>query len=119
MDLNQPINVRQELPQVASPPFTTIELFAGAGGLALGVEKAGFQTIGLIEFDKDAADTLKKNRPNWNVICDDIANISPLNLPANWTCFPAARPARHFPTPESVLGWKMRAGRFFITTQYS
>lgn len=40
--------------------YTTIELFAGAGGLALGVEKAGFDTIGLIEFDKDAADSLKK-----------------------------------------------------------
>ena len=48
--------------------YTNIELFAGAGGLALGVEKAGFNTLGLIEFDKDAADTLKKNRPNWNVI---------------------------------------------------
>lgn len=59
---------------------TTIELFAGAGGLALGVEKAGFETIGLIEFNKDAADTLKRNRPNWNVICDDIANISGENL---------------------------------------
>ena len=56
--------------------FTTIELFAGAGGLALGVEKAGFNTIGLIEFDKDACDTLRTNRPEWNVICDDIANIS-------------------------------------------
>lgn len=60
--------------------FYTIELFAGAGGLALGLEKAGFNTIGLIEFDKDAADTLKRNRPQWNVINDDIANISPLNL---------------------------------------
>lgn len=60
--------------------YTSIELFAGAGGLALGVEKAGFDTIGLIEFDKDAADTLKKNRPNWNVIHDDIANISALDL---------------------------------------
>lgn len=60
--------------------FTTIELFAGAGGLALGVEKAGFNTIGLIEFDKDAADTLKKNRPEWNVINDDIAHISCLDL---------------------------------------
>ena len=59
---------------------TTIELFAGAGGLALGVEKAGFETIGLIELDKDAADTLKKNRPDWNVICDDIANVSGENL---------------------------------------
>ena len=59
---------------------TTIELFAGAGGLALGIEKAGFDTISLIEVDKDAADTLKCNRPNWNVICDDIANISCLDL---------------------------------------
>ena len=60
--------------------YTSIELFAGAGGLALGVEKAGFNTLGLIEFDKDAADTLKKNRPNWNVINDDVANISCLDL---------------------------------------
>lgn len=60
--------------------FTTIELFAGAGGLALGVEKAGFNTIGLVEFNKDACNTLKKNRPNWNVICDDIANISGQDL---------------------------------------
>ena len=57
-------------------PFTTIELFAGAGGLALGIEKAGFDTLGLIEFDKDAADTLRRNRPEWRVIHDDIANIS-------------------------------------------
>ena len=56
--------------------LTTIELFAGAGGLALGVEKAGFDTLALIEFDKDACDTLKVNRPKWNVICDDIANVS-------------------------------------------
>lgn len=60
--------------------FTTIELFAGAGGLALGVEKAGFNTIGLVEVDKDACDTLRANRPQWNVICDDIANISSQDL---------------------------------------
>ena len=60
--------------------YTSIELFAGAGGLALGVERAGFDTMGLVEFDKDAAHTLKLNRPNWRVIHDDIANISSLNL---------------------------------------
>lgn len=59
-----------------------IELFAGAGGLALGLEKAGFETIGLVEFDKSAAETLKYNRPNWNVIHDDIANISSQDLEA-------------------------------------
>lgn len=61
--------------------YTTIELFAGAGGLALGIEKAGFNTLGLIEFDRDASDTLKCNCPEWKVINDDIANISCLDLP--------------------------------------
>ena len=60
--------------------MNTIELFAGAGGLALGIEKAGFNHIALIEIDKDAADTLKTNRPAWYVINRDIAKISFLDL---------------------------------------
>lgn len=64
----------------ADKRFTSIELFAGAGGLALGIENAGFHTIGLVEVDKDASDSLKINRPDWNVINDDIANISCLDL---------------------------------------
>lgn len=48
--------------------------------MALGIEKAGFEPLGLIEFDKDAAESLKTNRPNWRVIHDDIANISCLDL---------------------------------------
>ncbi|MCI9629603.1 MAG: DNA (cytosine-5-)-methyltransferase [[Clostridium] cocleatum] len=60
--------------------FKVIELFAGAGGLALGLEKAGFSSLGLVELDKDASNTLKVNRPNWNVINDDIANVSKLDL---------------------------------------
>ena len=43
-------------------------------------KKQGFETLGLVEFDKDAADSLKINRPNWRVINDDIANISCLDL---------------------------------------
>lgn len=46
--------------QTSCDAFTSIELFAGAGGLALGIEQAGFETLGLIEFDKDAAASLKK-----------------------------------------------------------
>lgn len=67
--------------RVCAPKMlTSIELFAGAGGLALGIERAGFSHIGLIEIDKDASDTLKKNRPDWNVINDDISHISCLDL---------------------------------------
>ena len=52
--------------------FKSIELFAGAGGLALGLEQAGFEHIGLVEFDRSAADTLIHNRPSWNVLCEDV-----------------------------------------------
>lgn len=51
----------------------SIELFAGAGGLALGLEQAGFEHIGLVEFDRSATNTLILNRPQWNVVCEDIA----------------------------------------------
>lgn len=60
--------------------FKSIELFAGGGGMALGLEKAGFAHIGLIEIDKSSVKTLLANRPNWNVICDDIAEISSCDL---------------------------------------
>jgi len=56
--------------------FTVIELFAGAGGLALGLEKAGFEAKYLFEIDKWAVQTLKKNRPNWNVKEEDIVRIT-------------------------------------------
>jgi len=56
--------------------YNVVELFAGAGGLALGLEKAGFKTKAVVEIDKWACQTLKKNRPNWNIIEDDITKIS-------------------------------------------
>lgn len=56
--------------------FTLIELFAGAGGLAIGLEQAGMKCVALNEIDKWAAETLRKNRPHWNVIQDDVRNVS-------------------------------------------
>ena len=55
---------------------TSIELFAGAGGLALGLEQASFEHIGLVEFNQPAAETLKLNRPNWNVLCEDVEQVA-------------------------------------------
>lgn len=55
--------------------FQSIELFAGAGGLALGLEKAGFDALLLNEIDKQACATLRHNRPHWNVIEDGIEHI--------------------------------------------
>lgn len=55
--------------------YTSIELFAGAGGLALGLEKAGFHCQLLNEIDHWACETLRINRPKWNILEDDISNI--------------------------------------------
>lgn len=56
-------------------PFTSIELFAGAGGLAIGLEKAGLHAVLLNEWDKQACNTLRTNRPNWNVLEGDVSHI--------------------------------------------
>ncbi len=56
--------------------YNVVELFAGAGGLALGLEQAGFNTQLTVEIDKWAVETLKYNRPNWNVLQGDIQEIS-------------------------------------------
>lgn len=56
-------------------PYTSIELFAGAGGLALGMSKAGFKHVLLSEIDHDACATLLKNRPDWHVAEGDVHNL--------------------------------------------
>ncbi len=60
--------------------FTNVELFAGAGGLALGLEQAGFDNLLSNDFDKDSCNTLKINRPNWNIMCEPIEDLSNRNL---------------------------------------
>lgn len=55
--------------------YTSVELFAGGGGLALGLSLAGFSHILLNEFDKSACNTLRMNRPKWNVVEEDVRKI--------------------------------------------
>ena len=56
--------------------FKSIEMCAGAGGQALGLEKAGFDHIDLIEIDHNACETLRQNRPFWNVVEGDLRNYT-------------------------------------------
>jgi DNA (cytosine-5)-methyltransferase 1 len=48
--------------------LTSIEICAGAGGQALGLEEAGFEHLAVVEIDPWAAETLRTNRPHWNVL---------------------------------------------------
>lgn len=52
--------------------FNSIEICAGAGGQALGLEIGGFDHSALVELEPAACETLRLNRPSWNVIEDDL-----------------------------------------------
>ncbi|MCF8713772.1 DNA (cytosine-5-)-methyltransferase [Joostella atrarenae] len=58
-----------------SRDYKVLELFAGAGGLAVGLEKAGISCVALNEIDKWACQTLRENRPKWNVLEGDVRNF--------------------------------------------
>jgi DNA (cytosine-5)-methyltransferase 1 len=56
--------------------FTSIEICAGAGGQAIGLEAAGFEHLALVEIEPAACATLRLNRPEWNVMQQDVATFS-------------------------------------------
>lgn len=56
--------------------YTYMDLFAGAGGMSLGFDNAGFKNLLAVEFNKGFAETYKKNFPRHNLIVDDIKNVT-------------------------------------------
>jgi DNA (cytosine-5)-methyltransferase 1 len=52
--------------------LTSLEICAGAGGQAIGLEQAGFEHLALVEIDKNACETLRFNKPQWNVLNEDL-----------------------------------------------
>lgn len=53
-----------------------IEICAGAGGQAIGLSLAGFEHVALVEYESNYCAVLKRNRPDWNVICADVKDFS-------------------------------------------
>lgn len=93
--------------------FNSIELFAGAGGLAIGLEKAGIKCLALNEFDHWACETLRKNRPDWNVIEDDVRNVSFANLNGNVDIVTGGFPCQAFSYAGKKLGLNDARGTLF------
>ncbi len=93
--------------------FNSIELFAGAGGLAIGLEEAGIKCLALNEFDHWACETLKKNRPDWNVIEDDVKNVSFSNFRGIVDIVTGGFPCQAFSYAGKKLGLQDARGTLF------
>lgn len=94
--------------------YTSIELFAGAGGLALGFEFAGLHHVLLNEFDKDACNTLRKNRPNWNVVEGDVKGIDFSSYKGKVDVVSGGFPCQAFSYAGKKLGFEDARGTLFF-----
>jgi DNA (cytosine-5)-methyltransferase 1 len=75
------LNLNMRVSGQAQRPFTSIEICAGAGGQALGLEQAGFRHVALVELEHHACDTLRLNRRKWNVIEADVREFVSRDAP--------------------------------------
>lgn len=95
--------------------FYAIELFAGAGGTALGLENAGINHILLNEIDKDCSETLKANfSKNINIICEDIKKLDFINYKGKVDIVQAGFPCQAFSYAGKSRGFEDTRGTLFF-----
>lgn len=94
--------------------YTLIELFAGAGGLALGLEKAGLKSILVNEIDRDACKTLRTNRPDWNVIESSISDVNFKPFKDKVDILTGGFPCQAFSYAGKKLGFEDTRGTLFF-----
>ena len=97
----------------AENKYTVLELFAGAGGLAIGLEQAGINCVALNEIDKYACQTLRKNRPNWNVLEGDIKTFDFSKYKDNVDIVTGGFPCQAFSYAGKQLGLADARGTLF------
>jgi DNA (cytosine-5)-methyltransferase 1 len=93
--------------------YKLVELFAGAGGLAIGMERAGFDSVLLNELDKHACNTLRKNRPDWNVVEGDISKINFTQYRDQIDILSGGFPCQSFSYAGKQLGFEDTRGTLF------
>lgn len=94
-------------------PYGLIELFSGAGGLALGLERAGLESILLNELDKNACATLMANRPDWNIVQGSVAGIDFMPYLGKADVLAGGFPCQAFSYAGKKLGFKDTRGTLF------
>lgn len=95
-------------------PYKLVELFAGCGGLALGMEKAGFESVLLNEIDPHACKTLRKNRPEWNVVEGDVSQVDFTEYKDQIDILSGGFPCQAFSYAGKKLGFEDTRGTLFF-----
>lgn len=93
--------------------YKVLELFAGAGGLAIGLEQSGIKCVALNEIDKWACETLRKNRPHWNVLEGDIKSFNFENYKNEVEIVTGGFPCQAFSYAGKKLGLEDARGTLF------
>ena len=93
--------------------YSVLELFAGAGGLAIGLEQAGLKCKALNEIDKWACKTMRNNRPNWNVLEGDIKDFDFSHYNNQIDIVTGGFPCQAFSYAGKKLGLKDARGTLF------
>ena len=94
--------------------ITGVELFAGAGGLALGLEQAGIVSRLFVEMNAAACSTLRYNRPVWHVVESDIHALSFTSYEDRLMLLVEGLLVRHFHMLVNVLALVIRAVLYLL-----
>jgi DNA (cytosine-5)-methyltransferase 1 len=99
---------------IPNRPYHLVELFAGGGGLALGMEQAGLESVFLNELDKHACKTLRYNRPHWNVVEGDISKVDFSTIKQDVDVLTGGFPCQAFSYAGKSLGFEDTRGTLFF-----
>lgn len=111
--LDESSNENNYSTHVSKSDVTAIELFAGGGGLALGLEQAGIKTLQLVEIDKACYRTLKQNRPHWNVLNEDVSKVEFSKFKGKVDIVTGGFPCQAFSLAGKKLGFEDTRGTLF------
>ncbi|MDE9544543.1 DNA cytosine methyltransferase [Xenorhabdus bovienii] len=107
-------NWDKELKITPNREYNLVELFAGGGGLALGMEQAGLKSVFLNELDNHACATLRYNRPDWNIVEGDIGKIDFSRIKESVDVLTGGFPCQAFSYAGKSLGFEDTRGTLFF-----
>jgi DNA (cytosine-5)-methyltransferase 1 len=99
--------------KASSSSLKVIELFCGAGGLALGLSNAGLKTELLVDFDKNSISTIKSNRPKWNSQCISVVDLDLTKYQGAIDVLAGGFPCQAFSYAGNKLGFADTRGTLF------